>query len=207
MTNNQFFWYMVCQWILTVGTIVLAIVAIWGHVIRMKWFGPKLRIALKSAKGEVSMFSDGVISRYYHLSVWNERRASPAHNVRVVLRALYRPIADGTMSQITLSGPLQLTWRFQGNHPQFQTVGAESTCDFGYLRKGEVFNLSTLFHHISFDPTIGKGQKIIVSIIALADEVESNELVLEVAWNGEWSEDSDEMMKHLVIKECSRRLT
>jgi len=111
------------------------------------------------------------------------------------------------MSQITLSGPLQLTWRFQGNHPQFQTVGAESTCDFGYLRKGEVFNLSTLFHHISFDPTIGKGQKIIVSIIALADEVESNELVLEVAWNGEWSEDSDEMMKHLVIKECSRRLT
>jgi len=167
----------------------------------MRWLGPKLRIALKNPKGEVSMFNDGVLSRYYHLRVWNERRAAPAHNVRIVIKSLYRPSADGTMSQITLSGPLQMAWQFQGSNPQFQTIGAESTCDLGCLRQGEVFRLSTLFHHISFNSTIESGQKIIVGIIALSDEVESNELKLEIAWDGNWSEDSDEMLRHMVIKQ------
>jgi hypothetical protein len=205
MNDSQFFWYMICQWTLTVatiaGTIVLAVVALWGHIIRIRLLGPKLRIALKNPKGEVSMFSDNVVSRYYHLRVWNERRTVPAHNVRVVIKTLYRPCADRTMSQITLSGPLQLAWFFQGLNPQFQTIGAESTCDLGHLRKGEHFQLTTLFHHISFDHTVKKDQKIIVILLALSDEVESNELKLEIAWDGTWSDDSDEMVKHMVVKQ------
>ncbi len=62
MNDCQFFWYMVTQWALAVGTIAVAILALWGHIIRARWFGPKLRLALKNAKGEVSMFSDGVVS-------------------------------------------------------------------------------------------------------------------------------------------------
>lgn len=201
MTDSQFFWYMICQWVLAVGTFLVAVFALWGHMIRLRWFGPKLRIALKDRKGEVSMFSDGVVSRYYHLRVWNKRRAAPAHNVRVVIKALYRPSADGTMVQITLSGPLQLAWQFQGSNPQFQTIGAESTCDLGFIRQGEVFNLSTLFHHISFDRTVMEGQNMIVGIMAFSDEVESNELKLEIAFDGIWSDDSDEMLRHMVIKE------
>ena len=149
MSDSQYFWYMVSQWAVAVGTIIVAIVALWGHIIRAHWFGPQLRLALKNPKGEVSMFSDGVVSRYYHLRVWNARRASPAHNVRVVIKALYRPNADGAMSQTSLSGPLQLSWQFQGSNPQFQTIGAESTCDLGFLRRGEPFNTvsSNLFRH------------------------------------------------------------
>lgn len=203
MTDNQYFWYMVCQWTLSVGTIILATVAIWGHFIRVRLLGPKLLIALKYKKGAVSMFSDGIVSRYYHLRVWNERRASPAHNVRVVIKSLYRPKADGIMSQTTLSGPLQLAWQFQGSNPQFQTIGAESTCDLGYLRKGEHFQLSALFRNISFDPTVKEGQKLIVGLIALSDEGESNELKLEIAWDGIWSDDSDEIVNHLVIKQLT----
>jgi len=205
MNESQFFWYMICQWTLVVGTMILAVVALWGHIIRVRWLGPKLRLALKNPKGEVSMFSDSVVSRYYHLRVWNERRASPAHNVRVVIKSLYRPNADGTMSQTSLSGPLQLTWQFQGSNPQFQTIGAELTCDLGFLRQGEHFKLSTLFHHISFDPTVKKGQKMIVGLIALSDEGESNELGLEIAWDGTWSDDSDEIVKHMVVKQLDNR--
>lgn len=203
MNNDQFFWYMVSQWAVAAGTIVVAIVALWGHIIRARWFGPKLRLALKNPKGEVSMFSDGVVSRYYHLRVWNERRASPAQNVRVVIKALYRPSADGTMSQTPLSGPLQLAWQFQGSNPQFQTIGAESTCDLGFLRRGEPFILSTLFRHISFDPAVQQRQKAIVVLVALSDEGESNELKLEIAWDGVWSEDSDEIVKHMVVKQLN----
>ena len=205
MNNEQFFWYMFSQWAVAAGTIVVAIVALWGHIIRARWFGPKLRIALKNPKGEVSMFSDGVVSRYYHLRVLNERRASPAHNVRVVIKALYRPNADGSMSQSPLSGPLQLAWQFQGSNPQFQTIGAESTCDLGFLRQGEPFNLSALFRSISFDPTVQQGQKAIVVLMALSDEGESNELKLEIAWDGVWSEDSDVIVRHMVVKQLNGR--
>ncbi|MGA1843364.1 MAG: hypothetical protein ACMUIS_02240 [bacterium] len=205
MNDCQFFWYMVAQWAVAAGTIFVAIVALWGHMIRARWFGPKLRLALKNPKGEISMFSDGVVSRYFHLRVWNERRASPAHNVRVVIMELYRPNADGTMSQVTLSGPLQLAWQFQGSNPQFQTIGAESTCDLGYLRRGEPFTLSTLFHHISFDPNVQPGQKAIFILRALSDECESDELKIEVAWDGIWSEDSDEIIRHMVVKLLPRK--
>ena len=148
MNDSQFLNYMVCQWVLAVGTIALAVAAVWGHIIKQRWLGPKLCISLRNAKGERSEFSDGVISRYYHLRVYNKRRAVPAHNVRVVLKALYRPSANGEMNPVSLSGPLQLAWQFQGSNPQFQTIGAESTCDLGHLRQNECFRLCMLYHHM-----------------------------------------------------------
>jgi hypothetical protein len=207
MNNCQFFWYMVSQWAVAAGSIAVAIVALWGHVIQARWFGPRLRVALKNPKGEVTEIRDSfVVSRHYHLRVWNERRrtsTSCAHNVRVVIKEIYRPNADGTMSQTPLAGPLQLEWRFQGFNPQFQTIGAESICDLGLLRKGEPFTLSTLFRHFSFDPNVQARQKVIVVLVALSDEGESNELKIEIAWDGSWSEDSDEMVKHMVVKQLN----
>ena len=201
MNDNQFCWYMISQWAIAIGSIVVAIVALWGHVIRARWFGPKLHLTLKDSRGEAVMFSDGIPSRYYHLRVWNDRRASPANNVRVVIKTIYRPNADGTLSQVPLSGPLQLAWQYQGSTPQYQTIGAESTCDLGYVRQRESFRLSTLFHHNSFDPTVQQRQKVIVDLVALSDEGESNELKLEIAWDGIWSEDSDELVRRMVVKQ------
>jgi len=200
MSESQFFWYMVCQWAMVVGTLLLAIIALWGHIIKGRWLGPKLKIALKDQKGNKSEFSDGVISRYFHLRVFNERHAAPAHNVRVVIKNIYRPKADGTMCLSPLSGRIQLAWQYQGSNPQFQTIGAESSCDLGYLRQNEPFKLSTLYQSISFDGTVKAGEKIIVDLLALSDETESNVLKIEISWDGSWSNDSDEMVNHLVLR-------
>ncbi len=203
MSETQFTTYMISQWVLVVGTLLLAAVALWGHLIRARFLGPRLQIALKSPLGEASKFSDGVLSRYYHLRITNRRRAAPAHNVRVVVKAVFRPRADETMVPAPLSGPVQLTWQFQGQKPQFQTIGAESVCDLGYIREGEDFTLSALYRAISFDPRLAGGQKMIVSLVALSDELESNQLNLEIAWDGDWSRDPKEMSRHLVIKEAN----
>jgi hypothetical protein len=170
MTDCQFFWYMLCQWTLVLATLVLAAIAIWGHIIRARFFGPRLCVELKKTKGEMSQFSDGVLSRYYHLRVWNDRRAAPAHNVRVAVKGVFRPSADGTMTTSPLSGPIQLVWQFQGSKPQFQTIGAESVCDLGYVRQGEHFRLSVLQHAISFNPILAPGERMIVCIAAFSDE-------------------------------------
>jgi recombinational DNA repair protein RecT len=40
----------------------------------------------------------------------------------------------------------------------------------------------------------------VVGIVAQSNEVESNKLKLDISWDGIWSEDPDEMVKHMVIK-------
>ncbi|TSA52523.1 MAG: hypothetical protein D4R45_06930 [Planctomycetaceae bacterium] len=200
MDKSQFFWYMVCQWAMVVGTLLLAIIALWGHIIKGRWLGPKLKIALKDPKGNKSKFSDGVNSRYFHLRVFNERHAAPAHNVRVVIKNIYRPKADGIMCISPLAGRIQLAWQYQGSNPQFQTIGSESSCDLGYLRQNEEFKLSTLYQSISFNGTVKAGEKIIVEFLALSDETESNVLKIEISWDGSWSDDSEEMANHLVLR-------
>ena len=207
MTEKQFFWYMLCNWSLVVATIVLSIVAIWGHMLRARWFGPRLRLRLHDRRGEVSKFSDGAMARFYHLLVWNERRAAPAHNVRVVVTAVFRPSADGAMTPTALSGPVQLQWQFQPSKPQFQTIGAESVCDLGYIRQGEEFTLALPSHPISLDPTLKAGHRMLVVVAALADECESNELRLEISSDGKWCEDADEMSKNLVVKDVTQAST
>ena len=207
MTKSQYFWYMVVQvaliyvkFGLVLCTILLAVIAIWGKAIRAKYYGPLLNIELSDSKGNQSIFGDGIMSRYYHIVVRNKRRLSPAHNVRVVIRGILRLSSDGTMEPTIFPGPMQLAWQFQAFKPQFQTIGAKSFCDLGYIRKGEDFTLSILYGSISFDKTLSAGKQMTVTIVALSDEVESEELRLEVAWDGKWDDDSNIMCKHLVIK-------
>ena len=45
------------------------------------------------------------------------------------------------------------------------------------------------------------GERIIVDLVALSDEAESNVLKIEISWDGLWSDDSDEMINHLVVKQ------
>ena len=189
---------MICQWAIAVGTILVAVFAIFGNEMRMLLFGPKLHVALKDPRGESIQWSDGVNSRYYHLRVWNRGRI-PAKNVRVCINTLNRLDADGTMRPIPLSGHIQLAWQWEESNPQFQTIGADSTCDLGYLKEGESFKLKTIFDPIAYNFTIAKGERMIVGIIALSDEAKSTELKLEIAWDGIWSDDPEKMRNHMVI--------
>jgi hypothetical protein len=202
MTDSQFCWYITATWLGVIGTFILAIAAIWGDLIRAKFYGPRLQIRLENPRGEVSVFSDGVVSRYYHLRVSNNRRTSPAHNVRVVIKEIFKPAADGTMQPEPLSGPVQLVWQFQGSQPQFQTIGPDSICDLAYLRRNEVLTLTPIHASISMAPslTLSANQRLIATIVALSDECESNELRVQIDWDGNWSDDSEVMRNHLVVQ-------
>jgi hypothetical protein len=200
MTELQFHQYMTCQWTLVGVTLLLAIIAIWGNTVRMWLRGPKLQVNLRSEKGE-SIKLDGVKTWYYHLLVRNiRRRTTIANHVRVVVKTLVRS-SDGTMIPIPLSGPIQLAWQWEASTPQFPNIGAELTCDLGHLKAGESFKLKTIFDPNQYKFTVAKRERMIVGIIAQSDEAESNELKLEIFWDGGWSDDDpDEMLNHLVIK-------
>jgi putative SOS response-associated peptidase YedK len=39
--------------------------------------------------------------------------------------------------------------------------------------------------------------------VAAADNAESNPLLIEIAWDGEWSDDTATLSKHLVVKQVA----
>ena len=85
-------------------------------------------------EGTLTYLKDGTPGRFYKLKVSNQRKWSPAKNVRVILTKILKPAADGTLTPQVLSGPIQLTWAWL--LPQYPTVGPEEICTFGNLIKG-----------------------------------------------------------------------
>jgi hypothetical protein len=44
----------------------------------------------------------------------------------------------------------------------------------------------------------------LIKVQAIADNAESKPLHIEIAWDGQWSEDTRQMQQHLVVKESIR---
>ena len=145
-------------------------------------------------------------SRYYHLRVSNKNRWSQATNVRIVITGLTRPAADGRLVGQPLSGPLQLMWRFTNFHLLYSIVGPDDICDLGHLIRGGKFKLTPFVFPSNFTGTLEPNQRMRVEVKAVADNAESKPLCIDISWNGNWSDDTLDMAKHLVVKEvnCSR---
>ena len=192
------------QIFVALGTISVAVLAIWGDLIRYKLAGPKLRIALLDTTGTVTFRNDGKKGRYYKLLVLNDRKWSPARNVRVVLKSIFKPAADGTLTPQPLSGPLQLTW--QWIVPQYPTLGAgEEICTFAHLVQGEQLVLSPYAPvPNNFVGFLKANERMLIEVAVVSDTAESESLFLDLSWNGQWSEDTTEMLNNVVIKETKR---
>nr|NQU91445.1 hypothetical protein [Bacteroidota bacterium] len=193
----------VIQIFVALGTISVAVLAIWGDWIRHKLAGPRLRLALLDAVGTATHRRDKKKGRYYKLRVWNDRKWSPAKNARVVLKSIFKPAADGTLTPQPLSGPLQLTW--QWIVPQFPTLGAgEEICTYANLVQGEQFVLSPYITPNNFVGFLQADKRMVIEVAVVSDTAESVPLFLDLSWNGKWSEDTTEMLTNVVIKETGR---
>jgi hypothetical protein len=188
-----------------VGTLLVAVLAIWGDLIKSHITGPKLVISLHDPQGEPTKMNDGKKARHYHLKVSNKRRWAPAKNVRVVLTNVIKPAADGSYPSESLSGPLQLQWQFSQTHQQYSFIGPDDICDLGYIKEGDKFYLLPYIWPLNFDGALEAKQKMRVDVIAIADNTESNVLHLAMEWDGTWSNDTLQMKKKLVIKEVKQR--
>jgi hypothetical protein len=193
-------WSLIIQGAVAVGTLILAIIAIWGDRIRSSWCGPKLKVSLLNPMGELNPLNDGRQCRNYHLKVTNNRKGTPAHNVQVFLK-IFRSAADGTLVDRSFSGPLQLTWQFPEYHPQLLLIGPDRLCDLGRIIRGNPFELMLYFTPNNFTKYVEANQKIQVEVVAVADNGESEPTRIEIAWDGNWSDDTVEMSRNLVVKE------
>jgi hypothetical protein len=54
---------------------------------------------------------------------------------------------------------------------------------------------------LPLDPGFPPNEPVQLSFKAVSDTVESNSLIVQVAWDGKWSEGTKEMQQHLIVAE------
>jgi hypothetical protein len=193
----------VAQLIAAIGTVSVAILAIWGDWFKARFAGPKIPLTLRDERGNLTRRENGARTVYYHVSVTNTRKWSPARNIRIMLTAIHTKAADGNFVPDRLVHALQLTWAHPEFHEISPTLSDRDIADFGFLDEGaSEFTPSLYVRPLDFPGLVAANQSKRFTIVATADNYNSPKpLIIEVSWNGKWIKDTEELMKHLVVRE------
>ncbi len=188
--------------LIAIGTVAVAILAIWGEWFRDKFAAPKLVLRLRDERGNPTTMN-GQDTLYYHLVVKNNRKWSLAKGVQIMINAIWRKAADGTFMPETLAAELQLTWSFPQFNPVTPRIRDRRICDLGYLKQGDShFKPSLYIYPNNFRGFVGAGDSVRLSIGVKAENFTSKKkLVVEISWDGVWDENLEQMERHLVVKE------
>lgn len=186
-----------------VGTVAVAILAIWGEWFRDKLVAPKLVLELRDTKGHLTSQQDGQKVIYYHLVVKNQRKWAVASGVQVMLESVWLRSADGTFKAETLASELPLAWTFPQFSPLAPNISDKRNCDLGHLAESEnVFKPELYFVPNNFRGFVTPNHAIRYGLRVKAENFSSvMTTVIEVSWDGYWSSDMAEMERHLVVKE------
>jgi hypothetical protein len=188
-----------------IGTVAVAILAIWGDPIKDYFLGPRLALSLVDPKGDLTIRNDGKKAYYYHVKVSNQRGRNVAKAVRVVLQGISRRTASGEFVRHPLVYRLPMVWTPMELGEAERTVVDESTCDFGNLvQSGEAFRPCLRGTPNNFRGQVEKDSCVRFELVATGQNVFSpRPAVFEVAWDGQWTENQEEMQRHLVIRKVS----
>lgn len=194
-----------------IGTVVVAVLAIWGDWFRARFAPAKLVIEPHNLQGDLTTFSNppGITlpgSRrvyFYHLKVVNHRRWVNPRNCRVLLKAISKRGPDGEYHPLAMSVPLQFVWSPSEVTPPVITIEDEHVFDFGSISEvGTKFVPSLYSTSNNFLGFVEKNESIRYSLQIVSDGfISDGYQVFEVSWDGNWDGDKEKMQQHLRIKE------
>jgi hypothetical protein len=212
MSECQFWWNWWVQFAVAAGTLVLAFAAIWGRRIESWLFRPKLILKLLSEDGtltyvELRSPDDGTTrtesARYYHLHIRNAMRWPNATNVQVVLFRVDEPGPDGVYQQVW-AGAMPMRWAVPALVPPQVTVGQARDCDLLNVVKGKwlALNVGTQLNNLKSLRRVAEAPvHWRLHFEARSDEGNSNIVMIFADWDGQWADDTQEMKRHLVVRE------
>lgn len=188
-----------------IGTVAVSVLAIWGDRVKDYILGPRLALSLVSAGGDLTTRNTGGRIYYYHLRVVNGKRRIPAHGVRVVVQGLSQRTPGGIFVQHPVVYPLQLSWTPAEPGEVERTIVHDSTCDFGFIdQEGDIRPFCPAIPRVpnNFPGFVAKDECVRFEVVATGQNVFSpRPTVFEVSWDGQWTENQEEMKRHLVIRE------
>jgi hypothetical protein len=204
-------WHLIFRGLAAVGTLIVAVLAIWGDWFRNILAGPDLIIMPHNFRGNITTLNfrregDVTISSvraiYYHLKVVNNKKWVTAKNCRVVITDIHKKGPDGNFHRLPLVVPLQLVWTPAELAPVLQTFGDQEICDFGRLIEGDVAFYPTLYAiPNNFLGSVGVNEAVRYTLNIKAENFISTKVwVVEVSWDGTFSDNMDIMERSLIVK-------
>ena len=188
-----------------IGTVTVAVVAIWGDWIRSKLAPPKLTIEPHNLRGNLTTFSNGKKVFFYHLKIRNKRSWSTSKNCRVLLKQILKRGPDNKFYLTPMVVPLQFVWSPAELTPPIVTINNEQILDLGCIEEDAEFFRPVLYSYSNnFKGFVGKNEAVRYCLEIVSDNFFSKELeIFEVAWNGKWSDNPEEMVENLKITEIN----
>ncbi len=197
------FLQVIAAYLTAFGTIAVAVLAIWGDYFRHRWVPPKLAVELDNPRGDLNRWANGMRVIYYHLKVTNKRKWSVARNCRVLLKQISRRGPDGEFRRLPFYVPRQFMWGPSESTSTVIDLSDEQLLDFGFINEGEGQKFQPTLYSIPnlFEGYVGPNESVRYSLEIVADGFKGKEYrVFEVAWNGKWTDNLDEMAKDLIMK-------
>jgi len=198
-TAHQFWW----NWGTTFGAAAATLAAVGAalYAARRKPTPPVLTLSVLREDGERTQFSTGEDVHFYHLVVGNAERSSVATRVQVFLTALDAGLPSDKLLTEVWRGNVPFRWRDQEFLPLFQKIGGARDLDLCSVGKVSGLSLLPLFVPNSLLPYVnwklGTPCKLMLYMQARANQVDSDMVRVEIAWDGSWAAD---MSTHLYPK-------
>lgn len=201
----------IIQALIALGTLLVAVLAIWGPWVRSILTPPKLSIQQHDLRGTLTQFTDGRHVFYYYLKLVNSSpwRWRLSKNCRVLLKSVLRQNSDQRFLPVPLPVSPQFVWAPAETTPAAINITKEQVIDFGRLiENGPHFEPVLYMYPNNFQGYVGPNEVVRYCLEIAADGYMSKKLyIFEVSWNGRWSDDLDEMRKHLIIHEIKEKDT
>ena len=187
----QIDWSLVIQSVIAIGTIAVAVLAIWGDWFRQKFASPKLRIELHNVIGQLG--TAGTLNKsswFYHLRVVNDRKSFTSKNTKVNLNAIYKQLPNGTFKSFPLIVPTSFYWAPADLNPSLVTINKSHIFDFIRLIEGDDSAQPCLIRYFkNFEGFVFKDEIVLFELQIISDQFQQEKSqIFEVLWNGIWSE-------------------
>jgi hypothetical protein len=144
------------------------------------------------------------VGRWYHVQVMNKRRMSRATDTQVYLLAVETQNAAGQPVRRP-TGAIPFGVRHEVFVRPGRIIGPPVEWDFCNVAKevpprgGPIFSLRTVVAPTDITTQMAEPFKMAFTLQARSIEKDSNLLRVEVSWNGQWADDTDQMANYLVI--------
>jgi hypothetical protein len=205
--DEQFWWNWLVSVAVAVGTIGTVIAALFGNILRTKFFPPRLEVHLRDAAGEFTPVRNLTTlahvddARYYHLRVLNRRRRLAPADVQTFLIRIEEPGPDGSL-RVSWSGELPFRCRDQEHYPVIRTIGPPVDYDLcAVFNQDRRLTLLPLYQPFSLPIERRQACRFVATFQARSGVADSDMVRLQIAWDGRWADGSTEMRGHLVVGE------
>jgi len=192
---------------IAIGTISSVFTAVYLEKIKSCIFKTKLSIEILDYKGELTQWANGSRVYYYHIVFKNLKPGRTIRKCSVFLKKIQKLNANGEFIDLPITVPPRFIWAPSETSPEAIDIISEQVLDFGVIEEPIKDVVISKFYPVvtkqffDFKGNTCKNETLRYHLDIISENYKQKKLtIIEVTWNGKWSENTVEMMNNLKIR-------